>query len=188
MEEQFIGRPVPRKEGREKVTGQARYVDDLRFPGTWFGATVRSECARGRIRGVKFGEGIPWKELTIVTARDIPGENHVALMEHDQPFLADAAVNHPEEPVVLLAHPDKYLLEEARRAVHIECEPLEPVFTIEDSLRGGEVIWGKDNVFKSFQVEKGNVDRVWSQADFIVEGEYRTGAQEQLYIETNGVI
>jgi len=188
MEEQFIGRPVPRKEAREKVTGQARYVDDLRFPGMWFGATVRSECARGRIRGVTFGEGIPWKELTIVTARDIPGENRVALMEHDQPFLADAAVNHPEEPVVLLAHPDKYLLEEARRAVHIECEPLEPVFTIEDSLRGAEVIWGKDNVFKSFQVEKGNVDRVWSQADFIVEGEYRTGAQEQLYIETNGVI
>src|SRR6266571_3628091 len=188
MEEQFIGRPVPRKEAREKVTGQSRYVDDLPFPGTWFGATVRSECARGRIRGVKFGEGIPWKELTIVTARDIPGENRVALMEHDQPFLADAAVNHPEEPVVLLAHPDKYLLEEARRAVHIECEPLEPVFTIEDSLRGAEVIWGKDNVFKSFQVEKGNVDRVWTQADFIVEGEYRTGAQEQLYIETNGVI
>ena len=152
----------------------------------WFGATVRSECARGRIRGVKFGEGIPWKELTIVTARDIPGENRVVLMEHDQPFLADAAVNHPEEPVVLLAHRDKYLLEEARRAVHIECEPLEPVFTIEDSLRGAQVIWGKDNVFKSFQVEKGNVDRVWTQADFIVEGEYRTGAQ--LYIETNGII
>src|SRR5467141_291157 len=188
MEEQFIGRPVPRKEAREKVTGQSRYVDDLRFPGMWFGATVRSECARGRIRGVKFGEGIPWKEFTIVTARDIPGENRVALMEHDQPFLADAAVNHPEEPVVLLAHPDKYLLEEARRAVHIECEPLEPVFTIEDSLRGAEVIWGKDNVFKSFQVEKGNVDRVWTQADFIVEGEYRTGAQEQLYIETNGIV
>src|SRR5437879_5632436 len=188
MEEQFIGRPVPRKEAGEKVTGQARYVDDLRFPGMWLGATVRSECARGRIRGVKFGEGIPWKELTIVTARDIPGENRVALMEHDQPFLADAAVNHPEEPVVLLAHRDKYLLEEARRAVHIECEPLEPVFTIEDSLRGAQVIWGKDNVFKSFQVEKGNVDRVWTQADFIVEGEYRTGAQEQLYIETNGII
>jgi CO/xanthine dehydrogenase Mo-binding subunit len=37
-------------------------------------------------------------------------------------------------------------------------------------------------------VDKGNVDEVWADADFIVEGEYRTGAQEQLYIESNGVI
>ncbi len=31
-------------------------------------------------------------------------------------------------------------------------------------------------------------DEIWQTADFIVEGEYRTGAQEQLYIENNGVI
>src|SRR5260370_12030309 len=99
MEEQFSGRPVPRKEAREKVTGQSRYVDDLRFPGTWFGATVRSECARGRIRGVTFGEGIPWKELTIVTARDIPGENPLALIQHDHPLPAYATSNHPQHPV-----------------------------------------------------------------------------------------
>ena len=48
--------------------------------------------------------------------------------------------------------------------------------------------WGDDNVFKKFLVDKGNVDDVWSKADFIVEGEYETGAQEQLYIENNGAI
>ncbi len=47
---------------------------------------------------------------------------------------------------------------------------------------------GQDNVFKSFLVDKGNVDDVWSDADFVIEGEYHTGAQEQLYIENNGVI
>jgi CO/xanthine dehydrogenase Mo-binding subunit len=88
----------------------------------------------------------------------------------------------------LLAHPDKYLLEEARRAVRIETEPLPAVFTIADSLARKELIWGEDNVFKSFHVEKGNVDAVWSGADFIVEGEYETGAQEQLYIEPQGMI
>ena len=50
------------------------------------------------------------------------------------------------------------------------------------------MIWGKDNVFKSYLVEKGNVDDVWAKAAFIVEGEYFTGAQEQLYIENNGII
>jgi CO/xanthine dehydrogenase Mo-binding subunit len=188
MKKHLIGRPVPRKEGRAKVTGQARYVDDLVFPGMLYGATVRSRVARGRIKGISFGEGIPWHEFTIVTAKDIPGENYVALIAHDQPYLADGVVNHSEEPVVLLAHPEKYLLEEARRAVQLEIEPLRPTFTIEDSLNKKEIIWGEDNVFKSYSVEKGNVDEVWARADFIVEGEYRTGAQEQLYIETNGMI
>ena len=188
MKKHLIGRPVPRKEGRAKVTGQARYVDDLVFPGMLYGATVRSRVPRGRIKGISFGEGIPWHEFTIVTAKDIPGENYVALIAHDQPYLADGAVNHSEEPVVLLAHPEKYLLEEARRAVQLEIEALRPTFTIEDSLNKKEIIWGEDNVFKSYSVEKGNVDEVWARADFIVEGEYRTGAQEQLYIETNGMI
>jgi CO/xanthine dehydrogenase Mo-binding subunit len=144
--------------------------------------------ARGRIRNISFAGDVPWDEFTIVTAPDIPGENYVALILDDQPYLADEVVNHAEEPIVLLAHPDKYLLEEARRNVRIEIEELPPIFTLEDSVDRKELIWGEDNVFKSFLVDKGNVDDVWSKADFIVEGEYHTGAQEQLYIENNGVI
>jgi len=37
-------------------------------------------------------------------------------------------------------------------------------------------------------IEKGSVEDAWAKADYIVEGEYTTGAQEQLYIENNGVI
>ncbi|HEX8286313.1 MAG TPA: xanthine dehydrogenase family protein molybdopterin-binding subunit [Pyrinomonadaceae bacterium] len=184
-----IGKPVPRKEGRAKVTGAAQYVDDLHLPDMLYGATVRSHAARGRITDIKFGEGIPWDEFTVVTARDIPGANYVALILNDQPYLAETVVNHAEEPVLLLAHPDKYLLEEARRAVRLEIEPLPAVFNIEESLARKEVVWGEDNVFKTFLVEKGDVDEAWDSPDVIVvEGEYTTGAQEQLYIETNGVI
>src|SRR5512145_882826 len=108
-----LGNPVPRKEGRKKVTGQALYVDDLTFPDMLHGVTVRSPVARGKIRNISFEGDIPWDEIVIVTAKDIPGANHVALILDDQPYLADEYVNHPEEPVVLLAHKDKYLLEEA---------------------------------------------------------------------------
>jgi CO/xanthine dehydrogenase Mo-binding subunit len=183
-----IGKSVPRKEGRGKVTGSARYVDDLTFPGMIYGATVRSSIARGRILAIRFGDGIPWHEFTIVTAKDISGKNCIALLIEDQPCLADEVVNHPEEAIVLLAHPDKYLLEQARQAVLIEIEPLPAVFTMEDSLSRKQVIWGEDNIFKAYQIEKGCVDDAWSAADFIVEGDYETGAQEQLYIEPQGMI
>ncbi|HEX4594901.1 MAG TPA: xanthine dehydrogenase family protein molybdopterin-binding subunit [Bryobacteraceae bacterium] len=178
---QTVGKPVPRKEGREKVTGESKYVDDLSFPGMLHGATVRSAMAHGRIRGIEFPLGLPWNEFTIVTAKDIPGENCVALIVDDQPYLAAEIVNHPEEPVVLLAHPDKYLVEKARSAVRLDIEPLPAIFTIEESL-------DQQNIFKTFLVEKGDIASVLADAAHIVEGEYRTGAQEQLYIETNGVI
>ena len=185
---QTVGKPVPRKEGREKVTGQAKYVDDITFPGMLMGATVRSPVARGRIRNIEFSGGLPWEQFTIVTAKDIPGQNSVALISDDQPYLADEFVNHPEEPVVLLAHPDKYLVEKARQAVHLDIDPLPAVFGIEESLAKEQIIWGEDNILKAFVIEKGDVDGVWAQAAHILTGEYRTGAQEQLYIETNGMI
>ncbi len=188
MPQPTIGQPIARKEARDKVTGKARYVDDLTFPGMLYGATVRSPCPRGRIKGIRFAGSLPWDEFTIVTAKDIPGKNCITLILEDQPCLVDTVVNHPEEPVVLLAHPDKYLLEEARRSVELDIEPLPAVFTLEDSLAQKETIWGQDNVLKSIHLEKGNVDDAWARADFIVEGDYRTGAQEQLYIEPNGMV
>ena len=188
MEEEQVGHSVIRKEGRDKVTGRARYVDDLDFPDLLHGVTVRSSVPRGRICGIRFREGIPWSEFTVVTAADIPGKNEIALIEHDQPCLAAEFINHPEEAIVLLAHRDRYLLEEARRAVQIEAEPLPAIFSMEDSLAKRTVIWGQDNIFKSYLMEKGDVDAAWAQADVIVDGEYRTGAQEQLYIETQGMI
>ena len=65
MQPTSIGRAVPRKEARDKVTGRARYVDDVTFPGMIHGVTVRSRVPRGRIVGIHFAPGIPWEELTI---------------------------------------------------------------------------------------------------------------------------
>ena len=183
-----VGRAVPRKEGRSKVTGQARYVDDLTMPGLLHGVTVRSPVPRGRIRGIRFEGGLPWDEFTIVTARDVPAPNRIALILNDQPCLADDVINHAEEPVVLLAHADKGLVERARQSVVIDVDPLPAVLSLDESLSGREVIWGTDNVFKSYLVNSGDVDAALATADIVVEGEYETGAQEQLYIEPQGMI
>ena len=184
----LVGKSIPRKEGRKKVTGAALYIDDLKFDGMLHGATVRSSIPRGRIKRISFAGDIPWHEFTIVAAKDIPGANSVALILNDQPYLAENIINHPEEPILLLAHPEKYLLEAARPQVQIEYEPLPAIFSLQDSLAQKEIIWGDDNVFKRFLVDKGNVDEAFGHADWIVEGEYETGAQEQLYIENNGAI
>jgi CO/xanthine dehydrogenase Mo-binding subunit len=183
-----IGRSIPRRDGRAKVTGQARYIDDLTLPGMLHGITVRSSVPRGTIQHIDFLDGVPWDDIVVVTADDIPGRNVVLLITDDQPYLADGHVSHAEEPVVLLAHPDRELLEEARRLVRIEIEPEPPVFTIDDALQGNDVIWRDDNIFKRYLVSRGDVDAAWVDASTIVEGVYETHAQEQLYIEPNGMM
>ncbi|HWZ51573.1 MAG TPA: xanthine dehydrogenase family protein molybdopterin-binding subunit [Granulicella sp.] len=201
---QIVGASPLRKEGRAKVLGQARYVDDITLPGMWYGATVRSTVARGRIRSISFPPQIPWHEFTVVTAADIPGENVIVHLGKDHPCLADGVVNHPDEPILLLAHPDKAALPAAVAAIEIDYDPLPAVFTIEESEAAAasgdaeRVIWDQGdepNVFKSFRMTTDHSDgdveaaaSAFAEADFIVEGEYRTGAQEQLYIENNGVI
>jgi CO/xanthine dehydrogenase Mo-binding subunit len=184
----IVGTAVPRKEGVDKLLGRARYIDDIEHEGMWHGATVRSTVPRGLIRSIGFDRNIDWSEFAVVTAADIPGHNHIQLIFADQPCLADGQVNHCDEAVVLVAHPDKRKAREAAAAVKIEYDPLPAVFTIEESERQEVIVWGADNLLKNFLLEKGDVDSAWASAAYIVEGEYRTGAQEHLYIENNGVL
>ncbi|HVC47657.1 MAG TPA: xanthine dehydrogenase family protein molybdopterin-binding subunit [Terracidiphilus sp.] len=184
----IVGAPVARKEGVDKLTGRARYVDDMEREGMWYGATVRSTIPRGLIRSILFDRTVDWSEFAIVTAADVPGKNQIQMIVADQPCLADGMVNHCDEAILLLAHADKTKVRAAVDAVRVEYDPLPPVLTIEESERQKTVVWGKNNLLKSFLVKKGDVNGAWSRAAHVVEGEYRTGAQEHLYIENNGVI
>lgn len=171
-----VGQNVARKDGRAKIAGSAIYVDDLSFPGMLHGRTVRSTIPRGRIRDIRLG--FDTAGFTIVDHRDIqePGRNVVALIEDDQPALAAGEIRHVAEPILLLAHEDRDALRAATIAV--EYEPDTPLF---DPL-------ASSLTFKSLCITKGDIARGFAEADEVIEGEYRTGHQEQLYIETNGVI
>src|SRR5471032_2293774 len=203
----ILGDSPLRKEGRAKVLGAARYIDDITLPGMWHGATVRSSIARGTIRSIAFDPAIDWSQFTIVRASDIPGENTIVHLTKDHPCLAELHINHPNEPILLLAHPDKTALIAAVHGVKIEYDALPGIFTIEESEAAVEandpsrIIWpgsdagGTANCFKQYLMYTGDKDETeagiaaaFAAADFIVEGEYSTGAQEQLYIENNGVI
>ena len=203
----LLGTSPLRKEGRAKVLGQALYVDDLTLPGMWYGATVRSKVARGRIRAIHLSPAVDWSAYAVVRAADIPGENTIVHLTRDHPCLAAGFVNHPEEPILLLAHPEKAALLKAVAGITIDYDELPGVFSIEaseaavrdndaDRLIWNGADWGATaNCFKQYTLYTGEAEATedgiaaaFARADFIVEGEYTTGAQEQLYIEPNGVI
>ena len=170
-----VGQPLPRVDGMAKTSGAARYVDDLLFPGMIYGRTIRSTVARGVLHGIRT-DATPADGFTIVDHRDIPARNIISLIEDDQPCLVEREIRHVAEPVLLLAHADRERLFAAD--VEQDVELLEPVLDYEQS----------QVELKRLSIRRGDVDAALAAADVIVEGEYRTGHQEQLYIETNGVI
>ncbi len=169
-----VGRSLPRRDGSDKVTGAAKYIDDLAFPGMIHGRTIRSTIPCGRLRSI--GLLSDPSGFTVVDYRAVPGRNIVALIADDQPCLAEHVVRHYAEPILLLAHEDRERLSAAE--VDVQYEPSEPLF---DPLRSPKV-------FKSIAIRKGDLEAGFARADEIVEGEYRVGHQEHVYIETNGVI
>jgi len=169
-----VGRNVLRKEGVEKVTGAARYIDDLAFPGMLYGRTIRSTIPAGDIVGVR--PDFSPSGYTVVNYRDIPGRNIVALIDDDQPCLAERTIRHFAEPIVLIAHHDRDALHAAE--VRIDYRETTPNYDPEAST----------TTFKTITIAKGDLRQGFTAADRVVEGEYRAGHQEQLYIETNGVI
>ena len=181
MAKHSVGKNVRRKEGVDKVLGTATYIDDLTVPGMIFGGTVRSTIPKGKIVSVERDPSFDWTGFTYVDHRDIPGKNVVALIEEDQPLLAVDRVNHQAEAIALLAHADRLRLEQGLRAVKVIYEAERPTLTLD----AATVVLKEIGIHKGAAAE---LDQAFRDADLVVEGTYTTGAQEQLYIETHGVI
>ncbi len=169
-----------RREGPAKLTGEAKYADDLVFPGAWYGVTIRSTEPHARFIGIVLDDAFDWKRVVIVTADDIPGENIVSLISDDQPVLVPVGgeIQHQAEPCVLIAAPDLATVREAKRHIGLRTERLPAVF---DPLKA-------DREFATYTVERGDAAAAMEIADLVIEGTYRVGHQEQLYIENQAMI
>jgi CO/xanthine dehydrogenase Mo-binding subunit len=169
-----VGHNVKRKDGIGKATGRTKYADDLVFPDMLFGRTIRTTIPCGRIVSVQ--PRFDPTGFTVCDWRDIPGKNVVSLIVDDQPCLVEREVRHVAEPVVLLAHADRDALLDADVEITYEEETphLDPL--------------ASPRSLKELLIEKGDLLRGFRTADVIVEGTYRTGHQEHVYIETNGVV
>ena len=183
----LVGRSVPRTDGPAKVTGRARYVDDVTRPGMLVGATFRSTVPRGRLKGIVKDPSFDWTGLTVVTAESVPA-NVVSLIEEDQPVLAEGDVRHVGEPLALVAGEDVGRVERALLHLRAEIEPLPPVLTVPDALARSVQIYGSDNVFRTVRIAKGDAAAAIAACPVRLTGTYETPLQEHVYLETQGVL
>lgn len=187
-----VGGSPPRVDGVSKVTGAARYVDDLTLPGMLHGVTLRSPVAHGLLTALERDPGFDWTDITVVTADDLPGRNVVTLIVDDQPALVPigGVVRHCQEPLALVAAPTRAAAVVAARHLRPVIDVRAPVLSLDDSLAAAVPIHGSDNVFSRVAIHKddGDIEAVLAGCDHVIDSVYETGAQEQMYIEPQGML
>ncbi len=182
-----ISKPVRRFDAPEKIMGTARYVDDYFEEEMLFVRIVRSTRPRARIKSIKLPK-LP-SGYCVVDKNDVPGENRIKMIFDDWPFFAEDVVNFYGEPILAIAGPDREKVYELSNAVKIEYEDIPPIYTIEESEENKRPpIFGENNLFADYFYEKGDPDGAFRDADQIVEEEFRTGFQEHIYLEPQGMI
>ena len=179
---------MPRVDADEKVRGRAVYTDDIPVPGCWYAAVVRSPVACGRLVKLVLDPAFDWSRVCVVTPADIPGENVVDLMGHDMPFLAHDEIQYRGEPLALVAAPTRALAYEAAARVKPEIEARPALCTLTELVERYQRDPSSLHQMAAQTIVKGDVEKGMAEAELVVEGEYRAGHQEQLYIEPQGMI
>jgi CO/xanthine dehydrogenase Mo-binding subunit len=107
-----VGKSVIREDGYDKVTGKAKFADDYKFDGMLYSAMVRIKATHAKINSIDFSEIENEKDITIISADDVPGKNIVGLIKHDQPIFCNDKVVTPGDVVAMLVGKDEIKLKE----------------------------------------------------------------------------
>ncbi len=200
-----LGKVTPRKDGVARVTGQERYTVDVSLPHMLHGRILSSPYAHARIKSIDVSAAEAMGAV-VITFDDIPHVRYneriitiPAVLHKDHYILADK-VRRMGEAVAAVAAETEELAEKAVRAIKVEYEVL-PVIT--DPIEGmrpeaepiyDTVLWGEkeieieNNVACAREVEEGDVERAFAEADVVVEGTFKTTKMYHAQMEPKSVV
>lgn len=186
----YVGKRVTRQDAWEKVTGRGRYVDDIQPAGVLHVVAVRSPVPHGELSSVDVTRARQMPGVVaVMTAADVPGDNQLPLVVDDYPLLAVDRVRFVGQPVALVAAESRAEAAAAAAAIELAIEPLEAVFDpLEALAEGAPAVHEPDNAFRRFEVNRGDADKGFAEAEVVVERVYETSHQVHLYLETQGML
>jgi CO/xanthine dehydrogenase Mo-binding subunit len=173
-----------------KILGRTRYTTDMIDRDVLYLRTVRSQHAHAIIKKIDSSAAEKISGVVrVVTARDVPGSNEVGFFIQDQPLFCDQKVRFIGDAVAMIVAETPEAAELGVQAVSVDYEPLPELFDPEAALRNDAVkIHEKGNFLDHYFVRKGDVEKGFAEADFIVMGTYQTPVQEQAYLETEAAL
>lgn len=180
-----VGIEIPRVDVLEKALGEAKYGADLPSSKPLYLKVVRSPKAHARVVKVATDEAFRVLGVErVFTAKDIPGKNLIGIITKDHPVLASDRVRFVGDAVALVVARTEEAAEEAASKVIVTYADLPVISRPEEALRlGAPLIHEKGNLLLEFNVEKGDVQAGFKEADIIIEETYSTTWIEHAYLE-----
>ncbi len=189
-----IGAYAPKIDGREKITGRARFVADMKLPRMAHAKFLRSPHPHARIKGINLAPALAIPGVYgACIGEELPRRYGVIPVAQDETALALAKVRYIGEPVACIAAIDEDTARRACNAVEVEYELLEPVYTIEDALDPKKPIIHDEarkpsNVLRRVFQDYGKVDEALAAAHLVVESTYEYPGSTHVPLESHAAL
>jgi aldehyde oxidoreductase len=183
----YVGQNVPKKDGIAKVIGAPIFADDLKEAAMLYGVPLFSEHAHAQILSVKTdeAEAVPGV-VQVATYQDVPGINKFGLFVPQQPVICKDRVKYFGDVVACVYGETLDAARAGAAKITVEYKPLPAQVDAEENFKEGSPLIheGTDsNVIHHVSVRKGDVEKGFAEADFVVENVYQTQAVEHAYME-----
>ena len=184
-----IGSSVHRIDAAEKVQGSGKYPDDCYLPGMVYGSAVRAKYPRARVRSIDTSKAMALDGvIAVLTADDIPGENRIGHIKHDQYTLIPVGglTHYLGDAVALVVAKDTETLEKAKKLVQVDYEILPHVNSPfaamqEDTPR----VFDEEgtNLQAMKHVSRGDADAAIRNSKYVISRHFETPWTEHAFLE-----
>lgn len=186
----IVGTKQRRVDAWGKVTGRAKFAEDYSVAHQLIGRVLRARYPHARILSIDTAkaEQLPGV-AAVLTAKDIPGNKVFGFVTQNQYILAEDVTRYLGDGVALVAAVSREVADEALSLIKVDYEPLPIVSDPEEAMKpDAPRIHGDNNVFVHHKVRKGDIEKGFVQADFIIERRFKTQFVEHSYIEPEAVL
>jgi len=185
-----VGKPLPRVDGYERVSGTAQYPSDILLPGMLYGAILRSPHPHARVKKIDVSEAEKMEGVRAVLTGESREAKDIKWKYQDRQVpLFDPHCRFEGEIVAAVAADTWYQASDAARAIQVEYEILSFVVDHEKSLDEGAVRIGREgNLLEEEEYSRGEVEKGFSEADVVLEQSYRTSVELHTPLELHGCV
>ncbi|MFB5662834.1 xanthine dehydrogenase subunit D [Alteribacillus sp. HJP-4] len=177
-----------RPDGKPKVTGNLKYLTDIRFPGMLYGKILRSAYPHAEIKSLSVTRAEQLDGVhAVVTHQDVPGVNGYGIIIPDQPVLCDDRVRYVGDAIAAVAAETTAIAEEALMLIEVEYKILPILDDPEKSMQPDALkLHPGGNILHRAGHRSGNPEREFSRCNVIIEETYELPRQMHTYMETEG--
>ena len=181
-----VGRGAFRTDVRPKVLGSGEYCDDLYLPGMAYASAIRTPYPRAKVVDIRAQRALDMPGvLAVLTAQDVP-HNKVGHIQQDwDVFIAKGDITRcVGDAICLVVAQTPYLLQEAKKRVEIDYEPLTPVRNVDEAMApGAPHLHPGGNLCQSRHVRRGDAAQALRNSRYVVTRTYETPFTEHAFLE-----